>query len=49
MGYVSNATTGRGFAVTINQNRTGKIKTEQAKSKHRTGRNKTDKQTADGT
>ena len=33
LGYVSNATTSRCFAVTINQNRTGKIKTEQAKTK----------------
>ena len=33
LGYVSNATTSRCFAVAINQNRTSKIKTEQAKSK----------------
>ena len=50
LGYVSNVTTSRCFAVTINQNRTVKIKTEQAKLKqnrqnqNRTGKNKTEKQ-----
>ena len=33
LGYVSNATTSRCFAVTINQNRTGRIKIEQVTSK----------------
>ena len=48
LGYVSNATTSRRFAVTINQNRTGKIKTEQVTSKqnkqnqNRTGKIKTE-------
>ena len=44
LGYVSNATTSRCFAVIINQNKTGKIKTEQAKSKqNRQNQNRTGK------